>query len=104
MSTSSSVGAPIGPAPALAAHCADGANVLYRGCAVTYLPVDSSGRIELKQRRDALRPETIFVSIMWANNEIGTFRRIHLGRIAKICSRHPSEKWAMIQMVPWRPR
>ena len=46
------------------------------GCAVTYLPVDSSGRIDLERLRDALRQETILVSIMWANNEVGTIQDV----------------------------
>lgn len=39
---------------------------------VTYLAPDRLGRIEPQQVMDALRPETLLVSLMWVNNEIGT--------------------------------
>ncbi|MCZ6752296.1 MAG: cysteine desulfurase NifS [Acidobacteria bacterium] len=42
------------------------------GVAVTYLPVDSQGRVDPEQVRRELRPETVLVTIMHANNEIGT--------------------------------
>jgi cysteine desulfurase len=42
------------------------------GFAVTFLPVDSLGRIDCDQFRDALRPDTQIASIMLANNEVGT--------------------------------
>jgi cysteine desulfurase len=54
-----------------------------RGYDVTYLPVNSVGRIDLQQLRKAIRPETILVSIMWANNEIGTIQDIRA--IGAIC-------------------
>lgn len=38
---------------------------------VTYLPVKSDGLIDMQQLRDAIRPETVMVSIMMVNNEIG---------------------------------
>jgi len=41
------------------------------GVAVTYLPVDSQGRVDPEQVRRALRPETVLITIMHANNEIG---------------------------------
>lgn len=43
-----------------------------RGFDVTRLPVNSWGRVDLEQLRAAFRPDTILVSVMWANNEIGT--------------------------------
>nr|WP_312890941.1 cysteine desulfurase family protein [Clostridium thailandense] len=43
-----------------------------QGYEVTYLPVDKYGQITTKQLSDAIRDDTILVSIMMANNEIGT--------------------------------
>ncbi len=43
-----------------------------RGFEVTYLPVDKKGRITVEQVKAAIRPETILVSIMYGNNEVGT--------------------------------
>jgi cysteine desulfurase len=47
-----------------------------RGVAVTYLPVDSAGRILVNNVESALRPDTQWVSIMMANNEIGAIQPI----------------------------
>ncbi|HUB27751.1 MAG TPA: cysteine desulfurase family protein [Tepidisphaeraceae bacterium] len=57
--------------------------VTTRGCAVTVLGVDRFGRIDLDELRDALRPNTVLVSIMWANNEIGTIQEIR--QIGRMC-------------------
>jgi cysteine desulfurase len=46
------------------------------GFQVTYLPVDATGRIRLEDLRDAIGPETILVSIMHTNNEIGSLQPI----------------------------
>ncbi len=46
------------------------------GFTVTYLPVDTSGRICLKDLEQAITPETILVSIMHTNNEIGSLQPI----------------------------
>lgn len=42
------------------------------GVEVTYLPVDSNGRVSIEDVKSAVRPKTKLVSIMLANNEIGT--------------------------------
>ena len=54
-----------------------------QGFEVTYLDVDSEGKINLKELEAAIRPDTILISIMFANNEIGTIEPIaEIGRIA----------------------
>ena len=54
------------------------------GFEVTYLPVDKDGLISLEDLRNAIRKETILVSIMFANNEIGTIEPIkEIGEIVK---------------------
>lgn len=46
------------------------------GARVTYLPVDGEGRVCAKDLQNALEPETVLVSLMHANNEIGTLQNI----------------------------
>ncbi len=46
------------------------------GAEVTYLSVDSTGRIGLGELRDAIRPDTVLITIMHANNETGTLQPI----------------------------
>ena len=46
------------------------------GYRVTYLPVDQYGRVDPKEVQFALRPETILISIMHSNNEVGTIQPI----------------------------
>ena len=54
------------------------------GYQVTYLPVDDSGRVDPIDVERAIRRDTILISIMAANNEIGTLQPIaEIGRIAK---------------------
>jgi len=54
------------------------------GFRVTYLDVDADGVVSLDQLKEALTPETILVSIMAANNEIGTIQPIEeIGRMVK---------------------
>ncbi len=47
-----------------------------KGFEVTHLPVDASGVISLIDLEKAIRPETIFTSIIYANNEIGTIQNL----------------------------
>lgn len=55
-----------------------------RGFRITYLRVDEFGRIRLKDLKNAICSETILISIMAANNEIGTLQPIkEIGKIAK---------------------
>src|SRR6266567_303384 len=50
---------------------------------VTYLPTDSQGQIDLDELRRAIRPETVLITIMHANNELGTVQPLEdIGRIA----------------------
>lgn len=54
------------------------------GFEVTYLDVDSRGVVDLEQLKASIKPETILISIMFANNEIGTIQPIkEIGAIAK---------------------
>jgi cysteine desulfurase len=54
------------------------------GFEVTYLPVDAYGRVSVEDLEQTLRPDTIFVSIMHANNVIGTIQPIaEIGRLLK---------------------
>jgi cysteine desulfurase len=54
------------------------------GARVTYLPVDGTGRIDPDDLRQAITPRTILVSIMHANNEVGTIQPIEdCARIAR---------------------
>jgi cysteine desulfurase len=55
-----------------------------RGVKVTYLPVDKFGMVSPKDVRDAITDKTILISVMFANNEIGTINPIkEIGKIAK---------------------
>ena len=56
------------------------------GCEVTYLDVDENGVVKLEDLKAAIRPTTILVSIMFANNEIGTIQPVK--EIGEICREH----------------
>lgn len=54
-----------------------------RGFEVTYLDVDEDGKVKLDDLKAAIRPTTILISVMFANNEIGTIQPIReIGEIA----------------------
>ncbi|OGM98325.1 MAG: hypothetical protein A2915_04430 [Candidatus Yanofskybacteria bacterium RIFCSPLOWO2_01_FULL_41_34] len=54
------------------------------GVEVSYLPVNKEGFVDLKEFQNSLRKETALVSIMYANNEIGTIESINkIGKIIK---------------------
>jgi cysteine desulfurase len=53
------------------------------GCEVTYLKPDKTARIAPEDVRAALRPDTVIVALMWANNEVGTLNPI--SEIGAIC-------------------
>lgn len=57
------------------------------GFDVTYLPVDDEGRISIQDLKDAIRPDTILVSIMAVNNEIGTVQP--LTEVAEVLKDYP---------------
>ena len=57
-----------------------------KGCEITYVNVDENGIVKLDELEKAIRPDTILISIMYANNEIGTIQPIK--EIGEIASRH----------------
>jgi cysteine desulfurase len=57
------------------------------GATVTYVPVDGTGRVDPEDVRRAISPRTILISIMHANNEVGTMQPIEeIGAIARECN------------------
>jgi cysteine desulfurase len=57
-----------------------------QGAEITYLPVDAAGMIDLHQLEGAIKPETILISLMYANNETGTLHPIK--EISAIARKH----------------
>jgi cysteine desulfurase len=57
-----------------------------RGFEITWLPVDEHGRVRVADVQAAMRPQTVLVSIMHANNEVGTVQPI--AEIARVARRH----------------
>lgn len=54
------------------------------GYEITYLDVDERGFVDVEELKQAIRPDTILISVMFANNEIGTIQPIkEIGEIAK---------------------
>src|SRR5207253_4443007 len=59
-------------------------NLEKHGFEVTYLPVQRDGRVSLEDLKAAIKPTTILITIMYANNEIGVINPIaEIGKIAK---------------------
>lgn len=56
------------------------------GFSVTFLPVDEHGQVNPEALEEAIRPDTILVSVMHANNETGTIQPI--AELSRICRRH----------------
>jgi cysteine desulfurase len=55
-----------------------------RGVEITWLPVSSSGIVDPEDIRRAIRPETVLITVMHANNELGTIQPVEeIGRIAR---------------------
>ncbi len=77
-----------------------------KGAEVTYLKVNSEGLINLEELEAAILPNTILVSIMWANNETGVIQPI--AEIGKICAKHGilfmSDATQAVGKIPVNPR
>ena len=64
------------------------------GFRVTYLKPDSTGRITADQVREALQPDTILVSIMYANNEVGTIEPVaEIGNVIQKIRQEKKQAW-----------
>jgi cysteine desulfurase len=76
------------------------------GAEVTYLKVKEDGRIDLRDLEAAIRPGTILVSLMWANNETGVLQPMR--EIAAICEKHGilfhSDATQAVGKIPVNPR
>ncbi|TKC20021.1 cysteine desulfurase family protein [Robertmurraya kyonggiensis] len=59
-----------------------------RGFEVTYLPVDEQGKVSISDVQKALRDDTILVSIMYGNNEVGSLQPIQ--EIGEMLREHPA--------------
>jgi cysteine desulfurase len=59
-------------------------NLGSHGFEITYLPVDQNGRVDPEKVKGAIRPDTVLITIMHANNEVGTIQPIReIGSIAR---------------------
>ncbi len=77
-----------------------------RGGEVTYLSVDQQGLIDLEELEAAIRPDTILVAVMWANNETGVIQPIK--QIGSLCDRKGvlffSDATQAVGKIPIRPK
>ncbi len=56
-----------------------------QGYGVSVVPVDGLGQVDPEQIAAAIKPETVLVSVMWANNEVGTIQPLHeINRLCKL--------------------
>ncbi len=58
----------------------------HEGAEITYLPVDRYGQVKPETLEKAIRPDTILISIMYANNEVGTIN--HIAALAAVAKKH----------------
>jgi cysteine desulfurase len=76
------------------------------GAEITYLKVQEDGLVDLVALEAAMKPTTILVSIMWANNETGVIQP--MAEIAKICEKHGvlfhSDATQAVGKIPTLPR
>jgi cysteine desulfurase len=61
-------------------------NLHAQGYEITYVPVDSSGKVNPRHIENAVRPDTILITIMHANNEVGTIQPVK--EIASVASKN----------------
>lgn len=77
-----------------------------QGASVTYLDVQADGRVDPALLEAAIRPDTVLVSVMWANNETGVLQPIR--EIGDICARHGilfmSDATQAVGKIPVNPR
>ena len=76
------------------------------GAEVTYLKVQEDGLVNLNDLEAAIKPATVLVSLMWANNETGVIQP--MAEIAKICEKHGvlfhSDATQAVGKIPTHPR
>lgn len=76
------------------------------GAEISYLEVDETGLIDVQELESLIRPDTILVSVMWANNETGVLQP--MGQIGEICTRKGvllmSDATQAVGKTPIRPR
>ncbi|HRI33900.1 MAG TPA: IscS subfamily cysteine desulfurase [Saprospiraceae bacterium] len=77
-----------------------------KGAEVTYLEVGADGMIDLKALEAAIKPTTILISVMWANNETGVIQPMK--EIGNICAKHGilfmSDATQAVGKIPVNPR